>query len=65
MNTSTAHITTKQDLSRWARAHTDAPGINWSVHGGPGGTMLITEHEADRAALPREALAGAEAEAAA
>lgn len=44
----TAHITTKQDMSRWTRAHADAPGINWSVFAGPGGTMIIVEHAEDR-----------------
>ena len=43
-----AHITTKQDMSRWTRAHADAPGINWSVYAGPGGTMIIVEHAEDR-----------------
>lgn len=43
-----AHITTKQDMSRWTRAHADAPGINWSVFAGPGGTMIIVEHAEDR-----------------
>jgi hypothetical protein len=40
-----AYITTKQDMSRWTRAHADAPGINWSVFAGPGGTMIIVEGE--------------------
>ena len=46
--TEIAHITTKQDMSRWTRAHADAPGINWSVFAGPGGTMIIVEHAEDR-----------------
>src|SRR5262249_21200576 len=37
--TEIAHITTKQDMSRWTRAHADRPGITWSVFAGPGGTM--------------------------
>lgn len=41
----------KQDMSRWTRAHADTPGINWSVFPGPGGTMLIVEHEEDRSTL--------------
>jgi hypothetical protein len=41
-------ITNKQELSRWTRAHADAPGINWLVERGPGGTMIIAEFEADR-----------------
>lgn len=45
------HITTRQDMSRWARSHADAPGINWSVEPGPGGTMLIVEHAHDRASV--------------
>ena len=46
--TEVAHIMTKQDMSRWTRAHADAPGINWSVFAGPGGTMIIVEHAEDR-----------------
>ncbi len=46
--TKVAHITTKQDMSRWTRAHADAPGITWSVFPGPGGTMIIVEHAEDR-----------------
>jgi hypothetical protein len=42
------HINTRQDMSRWTRAHADTPGINWSVQAGPGGTMIIVEHEAGR-----------------
>jgi hypothetical protein len=51
--TEIAHITTKQDMSRWTRAHADRPGINWSVFAGPGGTMIIVEHAEDRCSLPR------------
>lgn len=43
-------ISTKQDMSRFARAH-EAPGINWTTQAGPGGTMIITEHESDRSSL--------------
>jgi hypothetical protein len=49
--TEIAHITTKQDMSRWTRAHADAPGINWSVVPGPGGTMIIVEYAEDRRSL--------------
>jgi hypothetical protein len=49
--TKITEINTKQDLSRWTRAHADAPGITWSVSAGPGGTMIIVEHEEDRASL--------------
>lgn len=42
---------TKQEMSRWTRAHADASGINWSVYPGPGGTMIIVEHEENRAIL--------------
>lgn len=42
---------TKSDMSRWTRAHADAPVINWSVHPGPGGTMIVVEHEENRSAL--------------
>jgi hypothetical protein len=44
-------INTKQDMSRWTRAHEKVPGIPWSVFAGPGGTMIIVEHEEDRASL--------------
>jgi hypothetical protein len=49
--TEVAHITTKQDMSRWTRAHADVPGIRWSVFAGPGGTMIIVEHAEDRCSL--------------
>jgi hypothetical protein len=51
--TEISHITTKQDMSRWTRAHADVPGITWSVFAGPGGTMIIVEHAADRCSLNR------------
>jgi hypothetical protein len=51
--TEIAHITTKQDMSRWTRAHADVPGIKWSVFPGPGGTMIIVEYAEDRCALDR------------
>ena len=51
--TEIAHITTKQDMSRWTRAHADTPGIKWSVFPGPGGTMIIVEYAEDRCALNR------------
>jgi hypothetical protein len=51
--TEIAHITTKQDMSRWTRAHADRPGINWSVFAGPGGTMIIVEHAEDRCSRNR------------
>jgi hypothetical protein len=51
--TRVTHITTKQDMSRWTRAHADAPGITWSVYAGPGGTMIIVEHTEDRCTLNR------------
>lgn len=47
--TEITHFHHKSDMSRWTRAHADAPGINWSVYPGPGGTMIIVEHEEDRA----------------
>jgi hypothetical protein len=52
--TEITHITTKQDMSRWARAHADVPGIKWSVFPGPGGTMIIVEHAEDRCCLDGE-----------
>ena len=51
--TEIAHITTKQDMSRWTRAHADLPGIRWSVFPGPGGTMIIVEYAEDRPSLNR------------
>jgi hypothetical protein len=51
--TGITHITTKQDMSRWTRAHADVPGITWSVFAGPGGTMIIVEHAEDRCSLNR------------
>jgi hypothetical protein len=44
-------INTKQDMSRWTRAHEKVPGIRWSVFAGPGGTMIIVEHEEDPVSL--------------
>jgi hypothetical protein len=52
--TEIAHITTKQDMSRWARAHADVPGIKWSVFPGPGGTMIIVEYADDRCSHVKE-----------
>ena len=49
--TEITEICTKQDMSRWTRAHADAPGITWSVFAGPGGTMIIVEHKENRASL--------------
>jgi hypothetical protein len=49
--TEVAHINTKQDMSRWTRAHADVPGIRWSVFPGPGGTMIIVEHAEDRSSV--------------
>lgn len=48
---SVTEVRSKTDMSRWTRAHADAPGINWSVFPGPGGTMIIVEHEENRATL--------------
>jgi hypothetical protein len=49
--TAVTEINTKQDMSRWTRAHEKVQGIHWSVFAGPGGTMIIVEYEEDRAAL--------------
>lgn len=43
---------TKTDMSRWTRAHAGDPGISWSVHPGPGGTMIVVEYDRDRRDLP-------------
>ena len=61
--TKVAHITTKQDMSRWTRAHADEPGITWSVFPGPGGTMIIVEHAEDRCTLNRASAPAKAAEA--
>jgi hypothetical protein len=46
--TDICHFHHKSDMSSWTRAHADRDGINWSVFPGPGGTMIIVEHEEDR-----------------
>lgn len=51
--TEITYIHTKQDMSRWTRAHEKSERITWSVFPGPGGTMIIVEHEEDRATLLR------------
>ncbi|MGH3169539.1 MAG: hypothetical protein ACRDN0_27130 [Trebonia sp.] len=51
--TEITYIHTKQDMSRWTRAHEKSQRITWSVFAGPGGTMIIVEHEEDRATLLR------------
>jgi hypothetical protein len=42
--TDITHITTKQDMAAWTRAHADVPGIPWAVIAGPGGTMIVVEN---------------------
>jgi hypothetical protein len=49
--TEITQINTKQDMSRWTRAHNKKSGITWSVIAGPGGTMIIVDHDEDRASL--------------
>jgi hypothetical protein len=39
-------INTKADLARFARAHESGP-VNWETKPGPGGTIIITEHDED------------------
>jgi hypothetical protein len=63
MTAAVVEINTKSDMSRWTRAHADGPGINWSVFPGPGGTMIIVEHDEDRETFAA-ALARTEIEAA-
>jgi hypothetical protein len=46
-----SQINLKSDMSRWTRAHAASTGINWSVFPGPGGTMIVVEHEEDREAF--------------
>lgn len=57
--TAVTHITTRQDMASWTRAHAAAPGIHWSVQPGPGGTLLIIEHAHDRAGTARPAASAA------
>ena len=57
-------ISTRADLARWTRAHTEAPGLHWSVEAGPGGTMLIAEHVRDRSSQSRTAATSTRTEAA-
>jgi len=40
-------ITTKQDLARFTRAHESGP-ITWETREGPGGTLIIIDHEEDQ-----------------
>lgn len=54
--TQVTEFNTKSDMARWTHAHADAPGINWSVLPGPGGTMIVIEHEADRSTLAAPAV---------
>jgi hypothetical protein len=37
-------IKTKQDMSRFARAHEAGP-VTWETQDGPGGTIIVIEHE--------------------
>lgn len=37
-------IASKQDMSRFARAHESGP-ITWETREGPGGTIIVIEHE--------------------
>ena len=39
-------INTKQDMARFARAHESSP-VTWSTQAGPGGTIIVTEHDDD------------------
>lgn len=39
-------INTKDDMARFTRAHEDGP-ITWEAREGPGGTLIITEHDDD------------------
>jgi len=48
-------FTTKKHMANWAREHAGSPGISWSVQHGPGGTMLVIEHDRDRRDFPAPA----------
>lgn len=37
-------ITTRQELAAFTRAHANGP-ITWTVTGGPGGTLVILDHD--------------------
>jgi hypothetical protein len=39
-------INLKTDMSRFARAHEAGP-ITWETQDGPGGTIIVVEHEDD------------------
>jgi hypothetical protein len=39
-------INSKTDLSRFTRAHADGP-ITWETQDGPGGTIIVIEHDED------------------
>lgn len=56
---SVAHLMTKQDMSRWTRAHAGIHSINWSVTAGPGGSMIVIEHDKPRPVPAKAATAPA------
>jgi hypothetical protein len=37
-------ITSKQDMSRFARSHEAGP-VTWETQDGPGGTIIVIEHD--------------------
>jgi hypothetical protein len=46
MSDHVVEILTKQDMSRFAREHENGP-ITWETQAGPGGTIIVTEHDDD------------------
>jgi hypothetical protein len=44
-------IISKQDMARFARAH-EKGDINWETEAGPGGTIIVIEHDQDGCPQP-------------
>jgi hypothetical protein len=43
-------INEKQDMSRFARAHEAGP-ITWTTKAGPGGTIIVVEHDENNSSM--------------
>lgn len=46
MHDRVTEIATKDDMSRFARAHEVGP-VTWETQAGPDGTIIVIEHEDD------------------
>jgi hypothetical protein len=44
-------INLKTDMSRFARAHEAGP-ITWTTQDGPGGTIIVIEHDENNMSMP-------------